>query len=100
MIYDRRGTGLSERNISEMTHSLLQFDLEAVVDAAGLDRFPLYAHSFAGPTAIDYVTAHPEKVSRITFFATSAKTGGREEPNEEWEKLFDMDRRLATRVFV
>ena len=38
-------------------------DLEAVVDAAGLERFALFGHSQGGAIAIEYAVRHPERVS-------------------------------------
>ena len=38
---DGRGSGMSEREISEYSAESLVLDLEAVVDALGLDRFAL-----------------------------------------------------------
>src|SRR5262249_49507906 len=39
--YDERGCGLSDRDIQESTFESWVADLEAVVEASGLDRFPL-----------------------------------------------------------
>ena len=40
-------------------------DLEAVVDAAGFDRFPLLGVSQGGAVAIAYTVRHPERVSHL-----------------------------------
>ena len=40
-------------------------DLEAVVDAANLDRFALYGTSQGVPISISYVVRHPERVSHL-----------------------------------
>ena len=42
-------------------------DLEAVVDAAGLDRFPLPGISQGGPAAIAYAVRHPERVTDLVL---------------------------------
>jgi DNA-binding winged helix-turn-helix (wHTH) protein len=39
--YDERGSGLSDRDVDDMSFESWVRDLESVVDAAGLDRFPL-----------------------------------------------------------
>ncbi|MEO8654317.1 MAG: alpha/beta fold hydrolase, partial [Ramlibacter sp.] len=46
--YDSRGCGLSDRDIASITLDDLVADLEAVVDAAGLDRFALLGASQGG----------------------------------------------------
>jgi pimeloyl-ACP methyl ester carboxylesterase len=46
--YDSRGCGLSDRDAIDATLDVLVADLEAVVDAAGLDRFALLGTSQGG----------------------------------------------------
>ena len=48
-------------------------DLETVVDALGLDRFPLLGISQGGPVAITYAVRHPERVSHLILYGTYAK---------------------------
>ena len=38
--YDMRGTGLSQREVADVSHTALMRDLSAVVEAVGLKRFP------------------------------------------------------------
>jgi pimeloyl-ACP methyl ester carboxylesterase len=48
-------------------------DLEAVVDAAGLDRFPLLGISQGGPVAIAYTVRHPERVTHLVLLGSYAQ---------------------------
>ena len=57
--YDERGCGLSDWDIGRFSFDDWVDDLEAVVDAAGLDRFPLLGISQGGPVAIAYAVRHP-----------------------------------------
>jgi len=41
-----------------------------VVDAAGLERFPLLGMSQGGPVAIAYTVRHPERVSHLILYGT------------------------------
>jgi class 3 adenylate cyclase/pimeloyl-ACP methyl ester carboxylesterase len=68
--YDGRGFGLSERNVSDLSLDARVRDLEAVVDAAGLERFSIFAVSAGGPTGIAYAARHPERVSRLVLGST------------------------------
>jgi pimeloyl-ACP methyl ester carboxylesterase len=43
-------------------------DLEAVVDAAGLDRFPLLGISQGAAVAIEYAARHPERVTKLVMY--------------------------------
>ena len=63
--YDLRGHGLSERNVEDMSFAAWVKDLEAVIDAAGLDRFSLIGMSAGGPLAIAYAAHHPEQVQKM-----------------------------------
>ncbi len=70
--YDGRGFGLSDRKATDFSIDARVRDLEAVVDALGLERFALYAASAGGPTGIAYAARHPERVSRLVLAATFA----------------------------
>lgn len=63
--YDERGNGLSERDLGDTSLDAYVSDLEAVVAAAGLDRFPLLGISQGCAIAIAYASRHPEKVSHL-----------------------------------
>jgi pimeloyl-ACP methyl ester carboxylesterase/DNA-binding winged helix-turn-helix (wHTH) protein len=68
--YDGRGFGLSDRNVDDFSLDARVRDLEAVVDALGLQRFALDGYSAGGPTALTYIDRHPERVSRLILLAT------------------------------
>jgi pimeloyl-ACP methyl ester carboxylesterase/class 3 adenylate cyclase len=70
--YDGRGFGLSDRDVDDFSLEARVRDLEAVVDALGLEQFTLYAISAGGPTAIAYTVRHPERVSHLILASTSA----------------------------
>ena len=63
--YDQRGNGLSDWNIGTLSLDRFVEDLEAVVDAAGPERFALYGTSQGAPIAIAYACRHPERVSHL-----------------------------------
>jgi pimeloyl-ACP methyl ester carboxylesterase/DNA-binding winged helix-turn-helix (wHTH) protein len=66
--YDQRGTGLSERDVEELSLEAFVDDLEAVADAAGFDIFPLLGMSQGCPVAIAFAVRHPERVSRLVLY--------------------------------
>ncbi len=70
--YDGRGFGMSDRDVTDFSLDARVRDLEAVVDALGLRRFPIFAVSAGGPTAIAYAARHPERVSALILAATNA----------------------------
>ncbi len=63
--YDPRGTGLSDRQMNGATVEQLADDMEAVADAAGLERFPIYATSQSVPAALTLAARRPERISRL-----------------------------------
>jgi class 3 adenylate cyclase/pimeloyl-ACP methyl ester carboxylesterase len=85
--YDERGSGLSDWDVPTLTFEDWITDLEAVVDAAGLDRFPLLGISQGGAVAIEYAVRHPERVSHLILYGAYAR--GRihrgERGKQEWE---------------
>lgn len=70
--YDERGCGLSDREVEDLSFETWVRDLESVVDAAGLDRFPLFGMSQGGPVGIAYAARHPERVSRLVLYGSYA----------------------------
>ena len=77
--YDARGTGLSDRDVSELTLDGWVRDLEAVVDSLDLETFSLIGFCQGGPTAIAYAARHPERVDRLVLcnsYARGAMTPG------------------------
>jgi class 3 adenylate cyclase/predicted esterase len=75
VLYDGRGMGLSDRRVSDYSLEAQVRDMEAVVDALGLERFALYGISQGGPTAITYAVRHPERVSHLILYGSFARMG-------------------------
>ena len=65
--YDERCCGLSDPDPRELNLDAFVADLEAVVAAAGLDEFTLFAISQGGAVAVEYARRHPERVKQIVF---------------------------------
>jgi pimeloyl-ACP methyl ester carboxylesterase/DNA-binding CsgD family transcriptional regulator len=65
--YDQRGCGLSDWSPPANSFESWVNDLEAVVDAQGLERFALLGMSQGGAIAISYAARHPEKVSHLVL---------------------------------
>lgn len=71
--YDVRGTGLSEREVRDISFDHFVNDLGAVVDAVGLKRFPLLASSQGGAVGIAYTVRNPERVSHLILLGAYAR---------------------------
>ena len=70
--YDGRGTGLSDRAVDDFSIDARVSDLEAVVDALGLETFGILAISAGGQAAIAYTAKHPERVTRLVLAGAMA----------------------------
>ncbi len=71
--YDARGNGLSDWNVDKFDFEAFVTDLETVVDAAGLDRFPLLGISQGCAVSIAYAVRHPERVSHLILYGGFAR---------------------------
>ena len=82
--FDIRGSGLSDRNVSEMSLDVWVRDLEAVVDALGWERFPLLGLCQGGAIALAYAARHPERVTRIVLYNSSSTARTRAVSPARW----------------
>jgi len=99
--YDGRGSGLSDRDDATFSLETHLLDLEAVIEALGLQRLALLAYGDAGPVAIAYAAQHPEKVTHQVLWATYAHSGFEEEPDVQGLlALLDRDWRLFTETLA
>lgn len=113
--YDQRGCGLSDREVDDLSLAAQVGDLEAVVDAVGLERFSLLGISGGGPIAIAYAAARPERVDRLLLWGAYARgrrvRAGTPAALEEWEATITLlragwerpnpaFRRIFTTLFV
>ncbi len=85
--YDGRGFGLSDHGVADMSLDARVEDLEAVIAAAGLERFGLFAISAGGPTAIRYAAENPERITRLAFYGSFARMGGVPGLLERWRSV-------------
>ena len=87
--FDQRGTGLSDRKVPEISLEAHVRDLEAVVDAAGFERFALLGLSQGAAIGVVYAVRHPERVSHLILCGGFVR-GWADRP-AEMVKRFDMD---------
>lgn len=66
--YDGRNCGLSDSTAADPQLDNWVADLEAVVDAAGLECFTLFGSSQGCAISIAYAVRHPERVNALIFF--------------------------------
>ena len=112
--YDERGSGLSDREVGDLSFEAMLLDLESVVDAAQLDRFTLLGISQGCAISIAYVVKHPQRVSHLILWGGYAQGWrARGDPDEiarsaamgtlmrqDWGKDNPAFRQLFTAFFV
>ena len=90
--YDARGNGLSDREVEDVSLETFVSDLEAVVEAAGIERFALFGISQGCAISIAYAVRHPERVTRLVLYggfalgwASAPATEAEKEHRGQWE---------------
>lgn len=81
--YDERGCGLSDHDVDDFSFDAWVGDLEAVVDARGLGRFPLLGISQGCAVAVAYAARHPHRVSRLVLYGGYACGRDHREPSPQ-----------------
>ncbi|MGC2782492.1 MAG: alpha/beta fold hydrolase [Roseiarcus sp.] len=81
--YDARGNGMSDWDVDTLSLDAWVTDLETVVDAVGVDRFPLLGISQGGAVAIAYAVRRPERVSHLVLYGAFALGGMKRAPAEK-----------------
>lgn len=75
ILFDKRGTGLSDRVPNDRLPTLEQRmeDVHAVMDAVGSERAVLVGVSEGGPMCALFAATYPERTSGVVMFGTYAK---------------------------
>ena len=71
IVYDGRGTGLSDHGVTDLTLDGFARDIDAVADAAGHARFALYGSLDSTRVMIHYAARHPERVTKLVLWLPS-----------------------------
>lgn len=83
--YDARGNGMSDWAVGEISLDAWVSDLEAVVDAAGIERFPLLGISQGCAVSVAFAVQHPQRVSHLILYGGYTR-GGRKRTQLEREQ--------------
>jgi class 3 adenylate cyclase len=74
ILFDKRGTGMSDRVGSLPTLETRMDDVRAVMDAAGSERAAIIGVSQGGPMAIVFAAAYPDRAWALVLEGTYART--------------------------
>jgi pimeloyl-ACP methyl ester carboxylesterase len=82
ILFDRRGTGLSDRTLAPQTLEQDAHDALAVLDAAGSERAALFTYSLGGLVGALLAADYPERVGALIMYASVARTSWA--PDYDW----------------
>jgi pimeloyl-ACP methyl ester carboxylesterase len=82
IIFDKRGTGLSDPVADVPTLEERVDDVRAVMDAARSERAALFGISEGGPMSVLFAAAHPTRVSSLVLYGAMGRTT--EAPDYPW----------------
>jgi pimeloyl-ACP methyl ester carboxylesterase len=74
VMFDKRGTGLSDRVAALPSFDLRMDDARAVMDAARIDRAALFGISEGGPMAALFAATYPERCRGLVLYGSFAST--------------------------
>ena len=89
--YDRRGTGLSDRDRSDFAPAFETNDILALADALGANQFDLMGAFQLTPAAVELAIDHPQRLRRLVLYAAFAR-GESLAPQETRRSLIQMSR--------
>ncbi len=96
MVFDKRGMGLSDRNVGAPTLEERMDDVRAVMDAVGSERAALIGVSEGGPMSVLFAATYPQRTVALVLYGTAARARrdvdyphGGESVTAEWYRIFD-----------
>lgn len=92
--FDKRGTGMSDRNVGFPTLEQRTDDIKAVLDAVGSERAALFGVSEGGNMASLFAATYPERVSALVLFGCFARTAWA--PDYPWGRTREEFERRVT----
>jgi class 3 adenylate cyclase/alpha-beta hydrolase superfamily lysophospholipase len=95
ILFDRRGTGLSERLVGSHTLEQEVRDAIAVLDAAGSERAALFTYLLGGLVGTLLAADHPERVGALIMYASVARTAWA--PDYDWALTVEKREALVER---
>ena len=72
ILFDKRGTGLSDRVADFASAAVRMDDIRAVMDAAGSARAAVMGVSEGGPLAVLFAATYPERAAALVLYGTGA----------------------------
>ena len=90
--FDKRGTGLSDRDVGLPDFETRMDDIRAVMDAVGSESAALFGYSEGGPMSVLFAATFPQRVRALVLYGTYAK---RSHPDDDYPWAPTWEQRVA-----
>ncbi len=90
--FDKRGTGLSDRDVGLPDFETRMDDIRAVMDAVGSESAALFGYSEGGPMSVLFAATFPQRVRALVLYGTYAK---RSYPDDDYPWAPTREQRVA-----
>jgi class 3 adenylate cyclase len=94
ILFDKRGTGMSDRGSQIFTLEQRMHDVRAILDAVGSERAALFGVSEGGPMSLLYAATYPERTSALILYGSYAKRSWAPDyplgwNDEQWQRFLE-----------
>jgi pimeloyl-ACP methyl ester carboxylesterase len=94
ILFDKRGTGMSDRSSQIFTLEQRMHDVQAILDAVGSKRAALFGISEGGPMSLLYTATYPERTAALVLYGSYAKRSRAPDypfgwKEEQWQAVLD-----------
>ena len=92
ILFDKRGTGMSDRGSQIFTLEQRMHDVRAILDEIGSERAALFGVSEGGPMSLLYAATYPERTSALILYGSYAKRSWAPDypfgwKDEQWDRV-------------
>jgi class 3 adenylate cyclase len=94
IMFDKRGTGMSDRGSQIFTLEQRMHDVRAILDEVGSKRAALFGVSEGGPMSLLYSATYPDRTSALVLYGSYARRSWAPDypfgsSNEQWDRVLD-----------
>jgi pimeloyl-ACP methyl ester carboxylesterase len=94
ILFDKRGTGMSDRGSQIFTLEQRMHDVQGILDEVGSERAALFGISEGGPMSLLYAATYPERTSALVLYGSYAKRARAPDypfgwDDEQWQRVLD-----------
>src|SRR5947208_1079302 len=100
ILFDKRGTGLSDRDVGIATLEERMDDVRAVMDAAGSERAALFGVSEGGSMTVLFAATYPQRTQALVLYGSYAHASHLSTDDELNREIERIDRLWGTGEYI